>query len=80
MKTTKKRKAAAKSPTKKGTKTEHVIALLRQPEGATIAELTKATDWQPHSVRGFISGTLGTKLKLEVESAKDAEGERRYKL
>jgi uncharacterized protein DUF3489 len=80
MKATKKRKAPAKSPAKKGTKTEQVIALLRRTEGATITELTKATDWQPHSVRGFISGTLGKKLKLKVESSKDAQGERRYKL
>jgi hypothetical protein len=40
----------------------------------------KATGWQPHSVRGFISGTLGKKLKLKVESSKDTQGERRYKL
>ena len=80
MKTTKKRKAGAKSPAKKGTKTEQVIALLRRTEGATITELTKATDWLPHSVRGFVSGTLGKKLKLKVESTKDAQGERRYKL
>jgi Protein of unknown function (DUF3489) len=57
-----------------------VIALLRRLEGATIAELTQATDWLPHSVRGFISGTLGKKLNLKVQSSKDAQGERRYKL
>ena len=80
MKASKKRKPAAKSPAKKGTKTEQVIALLRRTEGASIPEIQKATDWQPHSVRGFISGTLGKKLKLKVESSKDAQGERRYKL
>ena len=80
MKATKKRKAAAKSPEKKSTKTEHVIALLRRTEGASIPEIQKVTGWQPHSVRGFISGTLGKKLKLKVESSKDAQGERRYKL
>ena len=80
MKATKKRKVAAKSPAKKGTKTEQVIALLRRADGAAIAEIQKATGWQPHSVRGFISGTLGKKLKLKVESTKDAQGERRYKL
>ena len=44
MKATRRRKTAAKGPAKKGTKTEQVIELLRRPDGATIAELTKATD------------------------------------
>jgi hypothetical protein len=38
----------------------------------------KATGWQPHSVRGFISGTLGKKMGLKVESTKPEEGERSY--
>jgi hypothetical protein len=38
----------------------------------------KATGWQPHSVRGYLSGTVGKKMKLAVASAKDADGERRY--
>jgi hypothetical protein len=40
----------------------------------------KATGWQTHSVRGFISGTLGKKMGLTVYSAKGEDGERRYTL
>lgn len=45
-----------------------LVAALRQPDGATIAELTQATSWQAHSVRGAISGNLKKKLKLTVVS------------
>jgi hypothetical protein len=39
-----------------------------------------ATEWQPHSVRGFISGTLAKKMGLTVESAKTEDGKRTYSL
>ena len=71
-------KQAPKAPTS-GSRTEQIIALLRGPAGASIAELTNATGWQTHSVRGFISGTLRKKLKLPVEST-SVDGERRYRL
>jgi hypothetical protein len=39
-----------------------------------------ATEWQAHSVRGFLSGTLRKKMGLKIESAKSAAGERRYSI
>ena len=57
-----------------------VIDLLRRKDGATLAEIAKATDWQNHSIRGFISGTLGKKMGLTVESAKNEAGERTYRI
>jgi hypothetical protein len=38
----------------------------------------KATGWLPHSVRGFISGTLGKKMQLTVVSTKAEDGQRSY--
>ena len=67
-------------PARPGTKTAIVLELLRRPEGATLAELMAATGWQPHSVRGFLSGGLGKKMGLTVESLKTAEGARAYRI
>jgi hypothetical protein len=53
-----------------GSKKQRVLEMLRQPDGATLVELMAATEWQAHSVRGFLSGTLGKKMGLTVESAK----------
>lgn len=62
-----------------GTKQEQVIALLRQPDGATLAEVCKMTDWQPHTARAFISATLGKRLGLSIKSEKLERG-RIYKV
>ena len=66
---------------KRQSRQDAVIALLRRPCGATIDELTAATGWQAHSVRGLMSGALKKRLGLEIVSEKDAKtGERRYRI
>jgi hypothetical protein len=57
-----------------------VLELLKRPSGVTLKGIMAATGWQAHSVRGFISGTLGKKLGLAVESTKGEDGERTYSL
>jgi hypothetical protein len=61
-----------------GSKTAKVLDLLKRPGGVTAKELMKATGWQPHSVRGFLSGTVGKKMGLVVTSTKTKDGERTY--
>ena len=72
--------SASRAPTsgRGGTKTEKILALLKRPGGTTLKELMKATGWQPHSIRGFLSGVITKKLKLKVASVKDESGVRRY--
>ncbi|MBX6746679.1 MAG: DUF3489 domain-containing protein [Acetobacteraceae bacterium] len=47
--------AAPRRP-REGTKQEQVLAMLRRPEGATVAQIAEATGWAPHTVRGFFAG------------------------
>jgi hypothetical protein len=63
---------------REGSKTATILEMLRRPGGATAKELLKVTGWQPHSLRGFISGTLGRKMGLTVESVKGEDNERTY--
>jgi hypothetical protein len=53
---------------------------LKRPEGATLKGLMKATDWQAHSVRGFLSGTIRKKMGLNVVSTKGEDAERHYSI
>ena len=62
------------------TKQERVLALLSQPEGASIEEMMQATDWQQHSVRGFLAGTVKKKLGFPLTSSKPNDGVRRYRV
>jgi hypothetical protein len=66
--------------TRDGTKQAQLIAMLRRPEGATIAQIVEATQWQAHTVRGAFAGALKKKLGLTVTSEKVEGGERTYRL
>lgn len=70
--------AAKEAGARDGSKAAKVLDLLKRPDGATLAELMKATGWRAHSVRGFLSGTVSKKLGLAVTSAKAEDGERTY--
>ena len=63
-----------------GSKAATILDLLKRKDGATLKELMKATGWQPHSVRGFLSGTVGKKMGLAVTSTKGEGGERTYSI
>ena len=71
------KKAAA---ARHGSKTAKILALLKRSGGVTLKELTKVTGWQAHSVRGFLSGTIGKKMGTPVASTKRADGDRSYHL
>jgi hypothetical protein len=68
------------TPAREGSKTAQILDLLKRPGGATLREIMKFSQWQPHSVRGFLSGTLGKKMGLTVESTKGKDGERSYSI
>jgi hypothetical protein len=65
---------------KKATKAQAVLKLLRRKKGASIEELMKATGWQPHSVRGFLSGTIRTRMGLILGVDTTKSGIRRYRV
>ena len=62
------------------TKQQIMIDLLRRPEGAGIEEITAATGWQSHTVRGAMSGALKKKLGLDITSKKTEERGRVYRI
>jgi len=67
-------------PVRSGTKLAALVMALRRPQGATSLELMLSTGWQPHTVRGAISGMLRKKLGLSVTSEKRADGQRAYRV
>lgn len=67
-------------PVRPGTKLAALVVALRRPQGATNLQLMLATGWQPHTVRGAISGMLRKKLGLNVVLAHNDTGERLYRV
>lgn len=57
-----------------------IVEMLRRKDGATIAELVGFTGWKGNSVRGFLSGTIGKKMGLKLQSTKRADGQRVYRI
>jgi len=70
----------SKSKSNPATKKDRVLALLERPKGATIAELTGATGWRTHSVRGFLSGTVKRTLGLSIQSTIEEGRGRVYRI
>ena len=73
-------KAAEAQHEERATKQDRMLTLLNRPGGASIAEMMQATNWQQHSVRGFLAGTVRKKLGFSVTSAMASDGVRRYRI
>jgi hypothetical protein len=63
-----------KAAARPNTKHARIIAMLRAPAGATLASIITATEWQPHSVRGFLAGVVRKKLGLNLVSEQTDKG------
>ena len=61
-------------------KQAQVLAMLRRPEGATLAQICACTGWQQHTVRGTFAGAFKKKLGLDISSTKDQGSERVYRI
>ncbi len=71
---------AKEAKVESATKQNRMLTLLSRPEGATIEEMMQATDWQQHSVRGFLAGTVKKKLGFSLTSSKPDDDARCYRI
>ena len=74
------KREVAKPRTRENCKQATVIQMLQRPDGTTIRQVMETTGWQAHTVRGTFAGALKKKLGLIIVSAKDATGERVYRI
>lgn len=67
-------------PSPPGGKLGQIIRLLQRTKGATIGDMVETTGWQPHSVRGAISGSLKKRHGLAIAASTDEVRGRVYRL
>lgn len=70
----------AKPRTRANSKQAMVIEMLRRPEGATISQMCDVTGWQPHTVRGTLSGVIKKRFGLTVISTRSTGSLRVYRI
>jgi hypothetical protein len=65
---TSKRRPIATTKVRADSKQAKVLGMLHGAQGTTIDAIAKATNWQPHSVRGFLAGVVRKRLRLDLVS------------
>ena len=72
--------ASEKTIVRPNSKAAKILSLLKRPGGVSLSALMKSTEWQAHSVRGFLSGTISKRMGLKLTSTRTDAGERVYSL
>jgi hypothetical protein len=78
-KSAKPKKPAKATAPRAGSKSAKILALIRLPGGAKLSAIMRATGWQAHSVRGFLS-IARSKRGLKIELARNEAGGRVYRI
>ena len=72
-------KSARSAKPRAESKGAQILAMIGRSQGATLAEIQKATGWQAHSVRGFLS-TAGKRHGIQIQSTKGESSDRVYQI